>query len=124
MIFVYEKIIAAYVCSNEKTRDFIFVVRGLQKGVQKLGLEEINPDVLIADGADSIRNAFKHAFREKPMIMCWAHMRRKIVKKVESIVDKLVQEDLLSGVDALQLAQSKRMFTKASNLFIKKWTKA
>jgi hypothetical protein len=112
------------VCSNEKTRDFIFVFRGLQKGVQKLGLEEMNPDVLIADGADSIRNAFKHVFGEKPMIMCWAHMRRKIVKKVESIMDKLIQEDLLNDVDALQLAQSKRIFTKASNLFIKKWTKA
>jgi hypothetical protein len=42
--------------------------------VQKLGLEEMNPDVLIVDGADSIRNAFKHVFGEKPMIMCWAHM--------------------------------------------------
>lgn len=51
-------------------------------------------------------------------------MRRKIVKKVESIVDKLEQENLLNDIDALQLAQSKQIFTKASNLFIKKWTKA
>jgi hypothetical protein len=32
------------VCSNETTQDFRFVFRGLQEGVQKLNLEEINPD--------------------------------------------------------------------------------
>jgi hypothetical protein len=41
------------------------------------------------------------------------------MKKVESIVDKLEQENLLNDIDALKLAQSKRIFTKASNLFIK-----
>jgi len=41
-----------------------------------------------------------------------------------SIVDKSAQEDLLNDVDALQLAQSERIFTKASNLFIKKWTRS
>jgi hypothetical protein len=58
------------VCSNEKKRDFIFLFRALQEGVHKLSLEEINPDVLIADGADSIRNEFEHVFGEKPMVMC------------------------------------------------------
>jgi hypothetical protein len=33
-------------------------------------------------------------------------------------------QDLLADVDALQLAQNERMFTKASTLFIKKWAKA
>ena len=41
-----------------------------------------------------------------------------------SIVDKSAQEDLLNDVDALQLAQSERIFTKTSNLFIKKWTRS
>ncbi|KAF9758301.1 hypothetical protein NGRA_3148 [Nosema granulosis] len=110
------------VCSNEKTQDFTFVFRGLQEGIQKLGFEEINPDVLIADGADSIRNAFQDVFGEKPMVMCWAHMRRNVVKKIESMVDKMEQEDLVNDIEALQLAQSERIFTKAANLLIKKWS--
>ncbi len=111
------------VCSNEKSKDFTFVFRALQDGVKKLHLQEINPDVLIADGSDAIRNGFQAIFGEKPTIMCWAHMRRKMVKKIESLVKKMDQEDLIEDVEALQLAQSERMFTKASNLFIKKWNK-
>ncbi|CAF1612146.1 unnamed protein product, partial [Didymodactylos carnosus] len=73
------------VCSNEKKQDFIFIFRALQEGLQKINLKEINPDVLIADGADSIRNAFQDVFGEKPMVMCWAHMRRNVVKKIEAM---------------------------------------
>jgi hypothetical protein len=39
----------------KKTQDFIFVFRALQEGIQKLSLAEMNPDVLITDGADAIR---------------------------------------------------------------------
>jgi hypothetical protein len=52
--------------------------------------------------------------------MCWAHMRRKLVKKIESMVGKMEQEDL---IEASQLAQNERMLTKTSNVFIKKWNK-
>ncbi|CAF1157053.1 unnamed protein product [Adineta steineri] len=33
------------------------------------------------------------------------------------------QEDLMEDIDALQLAQSEQIFTKASNLFIRKWNR-
>jgi len=111
------------VCSNETTHDFRFLFRGLQEGIQKLNLEEINPEFLIADGADAIRNAFRDVFGEKPMIMCWAHMRRKVMKKIESMVNKSEQEDLINDIESLQLAQNERIFLKASNLFVKKWVK-
>ncbi|CAF1641333.1 unnamed protein product, partial [Didymodactylos carnosus] len=45
------------------------------------------------------------------------------LKKIESMVEKMGQEDSIEDIEALQLAQSVRMFTKASNLFIKKWNK-
>jgi hypothetical protein len=32
------------VCSNETIQDFRFIFRGLQEGMQKLDLDEINPD--------------------------------------------------------------------------------
>ena len=101
----------------------MFVFRGLQEGVQKLNLEEMDPDVLIADGAGSIRNAFQDVFGEKTIVMCWAHMHSKVMKKIESMVDKLEQQDLVDDIETLQLAQNERIFTKASKLFIKKWIK-
>jgi hypothetical protein len=30
----------------------------------------MNPDVLIADGADAMRDACQHVFREKAVVMC------------------------------------------------------
>ncbi|CAF1118993.1 unnamed protein product [Rotaria sordida] len=111
------------VCSNEATQDFRFIFRALQEGLQKLNLEEINPDFLITDGADAMRNAFQDVFGEKPMVMCWAHMRRKVVKKIESMVEKSKQEDLVNDIESLQLAQNERIFMKASTLFVKKWSK-
>ncbi len=48
------------VCSNEKTGFHICV--SWSPSIQKLSLEEINPDVLIADGVDSIRNTLQHVF--------------------------------------------------------------
>jgi hypothetical protein len=62
-------------------------------------------------------------FGEKPMVVCWAHMRRNVVKKIESMVDKSEQEDLVNHIESLQIAQNERIFIKASNLFVKKWTK-
>ncbi|CAF2096949.1 unnamed protein product, partial [Rotaria magnacalcarata] len=53
------------ICSNEATQDFRFIFRALQKGMKKLNLEEIDPDFLIADDADAIRNAFQDVFGEK-----------------------------------------------------------
>ena len=34
----------------------------------------------------------------------------------------MVQEDLINDIEALQVAQSERIFTKAANFFIKKWS--
>jgi len=35
------------------------------------------------------------------------------------MVDQMVQVDFINDIEALQLAQSERIFTKAANLFIK-----
>ena len=105
------------VCSNEARQDFRF------EDMQKLNLAEINPDFLIANSADAIRNSLQDVFGEKTMVMCWAHMPRKVVKKIESMVKKSEQEDLVNDIESLQLPQYERIFIKASNLFVKKWSK-
>jgi hypothetical protein len=61
----------------------------------------MNPDVLIADGSDAIRNGFQANFGEKATVMCWDHMRRKVVKKIESMVDKMEQEELIEAIETL-----------------------
>jgi hypothetical protein len=38
------------------------------------------------------------------------------------MVDQMVQVDFINDIEALQLAQSERIFTKAANLFLKKWS--
>ncbi|CAF3328610.1 unnamed protein product [Rotaria sp. Silwood2] len=58
------------ICSNEATQDFRFIFRALQDGLHKLNFEETNPDFLITDSADAIRNAFQDVFGEKPVVMC------------------------------------------------------
>ncbi|CAF4035093.1 unnamed protein product, partial [Adineta steineri] len=92
-------------------------------GVMKLNLQETTPNILIADGSGAIRNGFEAIFGEKPIVMCWAHMRRAVVKKIESMVNKMEKQDLVEDIDALQLAQSEQIFTKASNFFIRKWNR-
>ncbi len=66
--------------SNEKTQNFIFVFCALQEGIQKLSLEEMNPDVLISDGTEAIRNAFQHVFGEKLMVILGSYATKNTEK--------------------------------------------
>lgn len=109
------------ICSNEKTGDFKFIFGSIKLGVTKINLN-IDPDFLISDAADAIRNAFQIIFGyEKILIMCWAHLRRNVTKKIDSLVNERYREEMIEDVDTLQLASSTEIFDKASRLFIKKW---
>jgi hypothetical protein len=68
------------------------------------------------------RNAFFIVFGAGMLIiMCWAHVRRNVVKHLY-LVDADYKDDVMVDIDALQLASSKDLFDKAKDLFIKKWT--
>jgi len=76
---------------------------------------------LIADASNSIRNGFTKVFgTDTLLIMCWAHMRRNVVKNLH-LVDQEFRDDILDDIDTLQLASSKDVFDKAMSLFSKKW---
>jgi len=109
------------VCSNERTEDFKFIFESIIEGISKInGHLEIKN--LICDASNAIRNAFVEVFGEtKNIIMCWAHMRRNVVKKIESLVDRSFKTEIIDDIDKLQLASSKQVFDKALTLFIKKW---
>ena len=51
------------VCSEEKQKDFEFICKAIRDGLFKLDdSNTYNPNVLIADGSDAIRNAFTRIF--------------------------------------------------------------
>jgi hypothetical protein len=110
------------VCTDEKTEDFKFLFNALKTGAEKILHSPIDPTTLISDAAKSIQNSFKDVFGEdKLVIMCWAHMKKNVIKKVEKFVAPAFQTEILSDIDFLQLSQNDDIFNRASNLFLDKW---
>ena len=89
------------VCSNEEIADFKFMFDSVQSGVIKINYSAMKAEVLISDAADAIRNGFSQSFNCDQMIMCWAHMRRAVVKKIEAMVPKEMQQDMIVDIDML-----------------------
>jgi hypothetical protein len=110
------------VCTDEKTDDFKFLFNSLKNGAEKILHFPIDPSTLISDAARSTQNSFKDVFGEdKLVIMCWAHMKKNVVKKVEKLVAQEFQTEILSDIDILQLSQNNDIFDRASILFLDKW---
>jgi hypothetical protein len=110
------------VCTDEKTEDFKFIFNSLKNEVARIFNTQISPSTLISDAAKSIQNSFRAVFGEDVLvIMCWAHMKKNVQKKVDSLIPKEARQEILADIDSLQLSQSTEVFEKASNLFLKKW---
>ena len=108
-------------CSNEKIADFKFIFESISYGLAKINQGEYEPEVLISDVADSIRNVFSNVFGKKDMVMCWTHMLWNVNKKAEAMVNKSHQDELIEDIETLQKSQNKEIFKKASGFFLKKW---
>jgi len=110
------------VTTNEKTQDFAFMFKTLKDWVKKDGAD-LQPELLIADASQAIRNGFHRVFGTQSIsIMCWAHMRKNVTKKVEKYCHKNLVPEIFTDLDQLQLSNSEHIFLKASNLFIDKWS--
>jgi len=109
------------ICTNEKIPDFEFIFRSIQDGLQRLNRLPIRPRALVSDAADAIKTAFSNVFGETDKIMCWAHMKRNIEKRLCHIDDKTIKEELLSDIERLQICSSQEIFDIASSLFLRKW---
>jgi transposase-like protein len=73
------------------------------------------------DGSGAIRNAYIHIFDNNKVVMCWAHMRRNVNKKLSIVKNKETTQEILDDIDQLQLCESEKVFRNASSLFLKKW---
>lgn len=110
------------VSTHEREGDFQFIFKSLKEEVLLLYKEIISFEVMICDAAQAIGNAFHQVFGEdKIVVMCWAHMRRNVVKKIEKLIPKEIQKNIVQDIDTLQLAKSSKIFDKAVNLFFEKY---
>lgn len=111
------------VCTHEKSDDFKFIFSSLKTKVHELFDDVIDPEALIYDAASSIRNGFEDVFGvNKLIIMCWAHMRKAVVKKIPSFLKcKKNQNRLMNDLDKLQIAKNSQIFKKACDSFVEKW---
>jgi len=110
-------------CSDEKEKDFKFIFMSIRDGLRDLNvpMNEHNL-VLIADSSDAIRNAFqKTLWKNHNMVMCCAHMRKCIIKKLCLIEDKDLICEIMGDLDTSQLSKNSIVFKIATNLFLKKW---
>ncbi|CAF3380895.1 unnamed protein product [Rotaria sp. Silwood2] len=109
------------VCTEEKQKDFEFIFKAIRDGSFKLdNSSTYKPDVLIADGSDAIRNAFNCIFESNKMVMCWAHVRIYLDKKLCLINDNNERHEVISDIEKLQICNSTHSFQLALELFLKK----
>lgn len=73
--------IGTCVSTYERSADFEFMFRTIKNSLKEIFGFEMDPRVFISDAARSIHNAFKSVFGDRDdIIMCWAHLRRNVVK--------------------------------------------
>lgn len=107
-------------CSNERTYDYSFIFRSVKSAIKKHFNEEFEPDTIIADGADPIRNAFYLEFESAQLdIMCYAHVIRNCRKWPFS--SKNNKQLIMDDIYQMQLAPNRPTFNMMSKLFCEKW---
>ena len=58
-------------CTEEKQNGFQFIFKAVRDGLFKLdNSNTYQPEVLVADGSDAIRDAFSSIFGSDKMVMC------------------------------------------------------
>ena len=104
------------VCSNEVEEDFRFIFESIK---------DHNHDnknlILVSDSSDAIRNAFENVNESKNKVMCWAHVRRCVEKKLSLIDNEDHRNEILNDIETLQISKDVPTFEFAKKLFHKKW---
>lgn len=110
-----------YACtSHERTEDYAFVFQSVKDGLQIHFNEIFQPETLIADGADAIRNAFYNTFDSAKLdVMCFAHVIRNIKKR--PFANKNNKELILDDIRKMQSSSNRKMFEMMAKLFGDKW---
>lgn len=107
--------------SNERTEDYTYFFETTKKAIQLHLNRNFAPEILVADGAESIRNGFYNVFSEsaKHDIMCFAHVARNIRKR--PFASKTNKPLIMDDIRKIQLAPSVAIFELMTRLFLEKW---
>lgn len=112
-----------YACSSHETGDdYAYVFRAVKNSIAKyVPSSSYGPRILIADGANPIRNGFytEHKATAELDVMCFAHVIRNLRKR--PYASKNNKALILDDVRKMQLAPNRNIFAMMTNLFIKKW---
>lgn len=107
-------------CSHERTSDYTFIFECVKKAIRKHFDVEFKPEILIADGADSIRNSYYRCFETAKIdVMCFAHVLRNCHKR--PFTSKNNKRLILDDIRNIQLAPNPSTFNMMCELFIEKW---
>lgn len=107
----------------KNTEDFGFFFRTMIESIAEIFECDFNPEILIADGAHSIRNAFMSVFTNALLVkMCYAHVLRNVNKRPLKNAKKN-RKLILEDIGLMHLAPNSEIFSVLSKLFLKKWKK-
>lgn len=110
-------------CTQETTNDFKFIFDALSVSVEKHTDRKLQPEILISDACNAIRNAFMHVFpMALLMIMCYVHVLRNITKNKDKY-KKENKDEIFKDIEMLHQSSSTATFTALSKLFMRKWKK-
>ena len=106
---------------GEAADDFHFAFKTL-RAVLPL---DYMPKFLIADAAEAITAGFRNVFGDGfTRVTCWAHINRVYETRLVCIKDKVIQEKINSEIHLLQACNTPELFTRASQLWLRKWEKS
>ncbi len=110
------------ICTNETEEDYKFLFNSLKAAVSQVKKQNFQPRILLADAAQSITNGFISAFNISPLrLMCWAHVKTNLDKKLNMIKDKDIQAQIQQEIVVMQTATKRDIFDQATKLFFEKW---
>lgn len=106
-------------CSGETAEDYAFFFESIRRAMTEYFNHDFAPKIMIADGADAIRNAFYQVFQTAQIdIMCYAHVIRNIRKR---LTKKSHRTLILDDIREIQLAANRNTFDLMTKLFCEKW---
>lgn len=110
-----------YACvSHERAIDYECLFKIVKNAIKSHINKDFEPEILIADGADAIRNAYYEEFLTAILdVMCFAHVIRNCRKR--PFTSKSNKSLALEDIRMIQLAPNLSTFQMMTKLFCKKW---
>lgn len=110
------------VSSTESKRDFEMIFKNLKDNVLSLHSHCMKPSVLVCDGTSNIQDAFRAVFGPEPVIrVCWIVVKDNVETKVEELVERTCQKQLLDDFYLLQWPQKEGDFETLLQAFLTRY---